>query len=94
MVRTQRRNAAGFDGALDLVGLATVCDVVPLVGVNRAFVRGGLAKLSDLKRKGFAALARVSEPRRRSPLIIWGLYSARASMRAAVSANAAWAWNC
>ncbi len=47
--------------SLDLVGLATVCDVVPLVGVNRAFVRGGLAKLSDLKRKGFAALARVSE---------------------------------
>jgi len=47
--------------SLDLVGLATVCDVVPLVGVNRAFARGGLAKLGDLKRKGFAALARVSE---------------------------------
>ena len=26
---------------LDLVGLATVCDVVPLTGVNRAFVRSG-----------------------------------------------------
>jgi single-stranded-DNA-specific exonuclease len=47
--------------ALDLVGLATVCDVVPLVGVNRAFARGGLARLGDLKRKGFAALARAAE---------------------------------
>lgn len=42
---------------LDLVGLATVCDVVPLVGVNRAFVRAGLARLSKLERPGFAALA-------------------------------------
>jgi single-stranded-DNA-specific exonuclease len=47
--------------ALDLVGLATVCDVVPLTGVNRAFARGGLSRLGDLKRRGFAALARVAE---------------------------------
>lgn len=47
--------------ALDLVGLATICDVVPLHGVNRAFARGGLSKLGDLKRKGFAALARVAD---------------------------------
>ncbi len=46
--------------AIDLVGLATVCDVVPLTGVNRAFVRGGLAKLSKLERPGLAALARVA----------------------------------
>jgi single-stranded-DNA-specific exonuclease len=46
--------------AVDLVGLATVCDVVPLTGVNRAFVRGGLAKLSKLERPGLAALARVA----------------------------------
>ena len=45
---------------LDLVGLATVCDVVPLVGVNRAFVQLGLSKLSKLERAGFAALARVA----------------------------------
>ena len=81
--------------SLDLVGLATVCDVVPLVGVNRAFVRGGLAKLSDLKRKGFAALARrVGDQGAVHRSIIWGLYSGRVSMRAAVSANAVWAWNC
>jgi single-stranded-DNA-specific exonuclease len=46
---------------LDLVGLATICDVVPLTGVNRAFVRQGLAQMSKLERPGLAALARVAE---------------------------------
>jgi single-stranded-DNA-specific exonuclease len=46
--------------AVDLVGLATVCDVVPLTGVNRAFVRGGLAKMGKLQRPGLAALARIA----------------------------------
>lgn len=46
--------------AIDLVGLATVCDVVPLIGVNRAFVRAGLAKLNRLERPGLAALARIA----------------------------------
>jgi len=46
--------------SIDLVGLATVCDVVPLVGVNRAFVQAGLAKLGKLERPGLAALARVA----------------------------------
>jgi single-stranded-DNA-specific exonuclease len=46
--------------ALDLVGLATVCDVVPLIGVNRAFVQMGLAKLAKLERPGMAALAAVA----------------------------------
>jgi len=45
---------------LDLVALATVCDVVPLTGVNRAFVKAGLAKLDKLQRPGFAALARIA----------------------------------
>ncbi|HEY5337672.1 MAG TPA: single-stranded-DNA-specific exonuclease RecJ [Rhizomicrobium sp.] len=46
---------------VDLVGLATICDVVPLVGVNRAFVRAGLARLSTLARPGLAALAAVAK---------------------------------
>jgi single-stranded-DNA-specific exonuclease len=46
---------------VDLVGLATVCDVVPLVGVNRAFVRAGLAKLSQMSRPGLTALATVAK---------------------------------
>ena len=43
---------------LDLVGLATICDVVPLVGVNRAFVRGALTRFGA--RPGIAALAQVA----------------------------------
>jgi single-stranded-DNA-specific exonuclease len=43
------------------VGLATVCDVVPLTGVNRAFVRQGLGQLSKLSRPGLAALAAVAK---------------------------------
>jgi single-stranded-DNA-specific exonuclease len=46
---------------VDLVGLATVCDVVSLVGVNRAFVRAGLARMERLDRPGLAALARVAQ---------------------------------
>src|SRR5690606_17832171 len=45
---------------LDLVALATVCDVVPLIGVNRAFVVKGLLAARQMKRPGLAALARVS----------------------------------
>lgn len=45
--------------ALDLVGLATVCDVVPLTGINRAFVRQGLAKLGE--RPGLKALLDVAK---------------------------------
>ncbi|HWF63405.1 MAG TPA: single-stranded-DNA-specific exonuclease RecJ [Rhizomicrobium sp.] len=46
---------------LDLVGLATVCDVVPLNGVNRAFVRQGLGQLAKLSRPGLAALANAAK---------------------------------
>jgi single-stranded-DNA-specific exonuclease len=45
---------------LDLVALATIADVVPLQGVNRAFVRQGLKKLARLERPGLAALARLA----------------------------------
>ncbi|RUW43643.1 DHHA1 domain-containing protein, partial [Mesorhizobium sp. M8A.F.Ca.ET.021.01.1.1] len=45
---------------LDLVALATVCDVVPLTGVNRAFVVKGLQMARQQKNEGMAALARVS----------------------------------
>jgi single-stranded-DNA-specific exonuclease len=43
--------------ALDLVALATVADVVPLTGLNRAFVRQGLTVMRRRARPGFAALA-------------------------------------
>ncbi|HKD20379.1 MAG TPA: DHH family phosphoesterase, partial [Rhizomicrobium sp.] len=47
-------------GAVDLVGLATICDVVPLLGVNRAFVRMGLNRIAAGARPGLAALASVA----------------------------------
>lgn len=43
-------------GSLDLVALATVADVVPLLGLNRAFVRQGLAIMRSRRRVGLAAL--------------------------------------
>jgi single-stranded-DNA-specific exonuclease len=45
---------------LDLVGLATICDVVPLKDVNRAFVRFGLSQITGLSRPGLQALAGVA----------------------------------
>ena len=54
--------AAGPDllPLLDLVALATVADVAPLVGLNRAFVRQGLAMMAGGLRPGLAALAEVA----------------------------------
>lgn len=46
--------------ALDLVALATVADVAPLVGVNRAFVRTGLRVMAGRVRPGLRALADVA----------------------------------
>ena len=45
---------------LDLVALATVADVAPLIGVNRAFVRQGLKVMARRERPGLRALADVS----------------------------------
>ncbi|WP_336487202.1 single-stranded-DNA-specific exonuclease RecJ [Methylobacterium nigriterrae] len=42
--------------ALDLVALATVADVVPLTGLNRAFVAQGLTVMRGRGRRGLAAL--------------------------------------
>ncbi|MEM1377262.1 MAG: single-stranded-DNA-specific exonuclease RecJ [Pseudomonadota bacterium] len=50
---------------LDIVALATVCDVVPLVGLNRALVQKGLAVARHQNNPGMVALAaasRIGEP--------------------------------
>lgn len=47
-------------GLLDLVALATVADVAPLVGVNRAFVRQGLKVMARRERIGLTALADIA----------------------------------
>ena len=45
---------------LDLVALATVADVAPLIGVNRALVRQGLKVMARRERVGIRALADVA----------------------------------
>ncbi len=52
----QGRTEPDLLAALDLVALATVADVVPLNGLNRAFVRQGLAVMRNRRRLGLAAL--------------------------------------
>ncbi len=57
--------APDFGGAanrdLDLVALATVADVVPLVGENRSLVKRGLAEMRRTKRVGLRALMEASK---------------------------------
>ncbi|HET8814731.1 MAG TPA: single-stranded-DNA-specific exonuclease RecJ [Solirubrobacterales bacterium] len=50
------REGAGSGVDLDLVALATVADVVPLVGENRSIVRRGLAEVRRARRPGMRAL--------------------------------------
>ena len=45
---------------LDLVALGTVCDVVPLTGVNRAFVKKGLLAVTRGWNRGLGGLCRVA----------------------------------
>ncbi|HEX4689816.1 MAG TPA: single-stranded-DNA-specific exonuclease RecJ, partial [Solirubrobacteraceae bacterium] len=48
------------DEDLDLVALATVADVVPLVGENRRLVREGLRRLASTRKPGLRALMAVA----------------------------------
>ena len=48
---------------LDLVALATVCDVMPLTGLNRALVAQGLKVMARRARPGLAALMEVAAVR-------------------------------
>jgi single-stranded-DNA-specific exonuclease len=52
-------------GLLDLVALATVCDVMPLTGLNRALVAQGLKVMARRARPGIAALLDVAQVRDR-----------------------------
>jgi single-stranded-DNA-specific exonuclease len=61
----ERRAEPDLMGWLDLVALGTVCDVVPLTGLNRALVTQGLKVMRKRSNPGIAALAdvaRISEP--------------------------------
>lgn len=59
-LRTQDKTGPDLMAMLDLVGLATVADVAPLIGVNRAFVRQGLTVMARRARVGLVALSDVA----------------------------------
>ncbi|MBY0354861.1 MAG: single-stranded-DNA-specific exonuclease RecJ [Rickettsiales bacterium] len=46
--------------SLDLVALGTVCDVVPLMGLNRALVRQGLSVMAAKRNQGIRALCEAA----------------------------------
>jgi single-stranded-DNA-specific exonuclease len=54
------KRAGSFDllALLDIVALATVCDVVPLKGLNRAYVVKGLVAARHMQNPGLSALFR------------------------------------
>lgn len=59
-LRALREPQPDLMALLDLVALATVADVAPLTGVNRAFVRQGLRIMARRDRPGLRALADVA----------------------------------
>ncbi len=66
------RPAPDLMRALDLVALATVCDVMPLVGLNRALVAQGLKIMAQRRRPGIAALLDVAMARDRPSAMTLG----------------------
>ncbi|SUZ32883.1 Single-stranded-DNA-specific exonuclease RecJ [Roseibaca ekhonensis] len=58
--RAQGHAGPDLMALLDLVALATVADVAPLVGVNRAFVRQGLRVMAGRARPGLRALSDIA----------------------------------
>ena len=59
-MKTEGAKGPDLMALLDLVALATVADVAPLIGVNRAFVRTGLQVMARRARIGLTALADVA----------------------------------
>jgi len=67
LVETRRQLREAGEGTgpdlmtlLDLVALATVADVAPLIGANRALVRQGLRVMAQRRRPGLVALSDVA----------------------------------
>jgi single-stranded-DNA-specific exonuclease len=60
LLRAAGEDPALADEDLDLVALATVADVVPLLGENRRLVRAGLRALASTRKPGLRALMDVA----------------------------------
>jgi len=61
ILKKQRVDGVDLKDYLDLVALATIADIVPLVGENRIFVWHGLKRMAHTKWVGLAALMRVAD---------------------------------
>jgi single-stranded-DNA-specific exonuclease len=59
-IQAAGRNPCVADDDLDLVALATIADVVPLLGENRSLVRRGLRALAATTKPGLRALMSVA----------------------------------
>jgi single-stranded-DNA-specific exonuclease len=60
LLRVAGKKGPDLIALLDLVALGTVADVAPLIGVNRALVRQGLAVMARRQRVGLVALSDVA----------------------------------
>ena len=60
LMRSDGQTPPDLINMLDLVALATVADVAPLTGLNRALVRQGLKVMARRQRPGIAALSDVA----------------------------------
>ena len=60
--KTQTTTGENFDllALLDLVALGTVCDVVPLTGLNKAYVKRGLEVMHGRENTGLRALCDIA----------------------------------
>ena len=56
LFKTQNINEPNILNLLDLVSLGTVCDVVPLIGLNRALVKQGLKIIKKRSNLGLKTL--------------------------------------
>ena len=61
LLREKGAQSPDLMNALDLVALATVADVAPLIGVNRAFVNQGLKVMARRARPGLVALCDIAK---------------------------------
>ena len=66
---TDTRPAPDLLEYLDLVALGTVCDIVPLFGINRAFVVRGLSVIRRRLNLGLSALCDISKLD--GPVLMW-----------------------
>jgi single-stranded-DNA-specific exonuclease len=72
--RWQERPEPSLPTLLDLVALGTVCDVMSLTGLNRAFVTAGLKRLDRRANPGLDALARQARVKEGASVTSFGFH--------------------